>query len=357
MAGDKHARTEKPTAKRLKDARKKGQVAQSRDLAQAGGLAAAVMALGWAGSSIMERLGQAMSDSLGTLNEAGATGLDAGQLATDVYASLWLMCLCVAPIAVASAVASVATHAAQNGWVVASEAMQFDWSRLNPVTGMKKLGLREGGLNTVKMLVAVSTLVTIGVHVVMTHLADAIRLGRLDYFEAVAVGWGSADRVLKQSALALVVIALLDYGMQRWKFLQSMKMTKQEVREDTKMTEGNPEIKSRVRRVQREMQRRRMINDTKRATVVITNPTEYAVALEYDRARMVAPLIVAKGRGLLAGRIRAVARDHGIPIVENVALAQALYRGAEVGDAVPGDLFEAVAGVLAYLIRLKQLVL
>jgi len=222
---------------------------------------------------------------------------------------------------------------------------------------MKKLGFKEGGLNTIKMVVAISALATIGLKIVIAHVDDTIRLGRLDYFQAVTVGWSSADRMLKQSALALLVIALLDYGLQRWKFLESMKMTKQEVREDNKMTEGNPEIKGRVRRVQREMQRRRMLHDTKRATVVITNPTEYAVALAYDRGTMGAPLVVAKGRGVLAGRIRAIARQHGIPIVENVALAQALYRGADVGDSVPADLFEAVAGVLAYLIRLKQLVL
>jgi len=119
MAGDKQARTEKPTAKRLKDARKKGQIAQSRDLAQAGGLAAAVMTLGWAGGSMMERLGRSMSDTLATLGEIGAKGLDAGQLSTVALGGLWLLVVCVAPIAFASAAASVATHAAQNGWVVA----------------------------------------------------------------------------------------------------------------------------------------------------------------------------------------------------------------------------------------------
>ena len=155
--------------------------------------------------------------------------------------------------------------------------------------------------------------------------------------------WTVAARLLKQSAIALLAIAGADYFVQRHRLMQSLKMTRQEVKDDHKMTEGNPEIKSRVRRVQREMVKRRMLAATKKATVVITNPTHYAVALEYRRSGMSAPLVVAKGQGF--------------PMVENVTLARALYAEAEVGDVIPGALFEAVAEVLAYLIRLKQLVL
>jgi flagellar biosynthetic protein FlhB len=160
---------------------------------------------------------------------------------------------------------------------------------------------------------------------------------------------------LRYSAIALFVIAGADYMVQRWRFTSSLKMTKAEVRDDTKLTEGNPEIKGRIRRMQRDLARRRMMADVKRATVVITNPTEYAVALEYRREAMVAPKVVAKGRGVLAARIKAIAREHDIPTVENVPLAQALYKTVEVGQTIPGNLFDAVAEVLAYLIRLKRL--
>jgi len=134
-------------------------------------------------------------------------------------------------------------------------------------------------------------------------------------------------------------------------------MSRQELVDEHKSTEGNPEVKSRVRRIQREMARKRMLQAVPTATVVIVNPTHYAVALRYDRQRMAAPAVVAKGRDLLAGRIRTLAREHGVPIVENVTLARALYREAEVGDSIPAALFGAVAEVLAYLVRLRQLAL
>jgi flagellar biosynthetic protein FlhB len=134
-------------------------------------------------------------------------------------------------------------------------------------------------------------------------------------------------------------------------------MTKQELRDESKESDGNPEVKGRVRRVQREMARRRMLSDVRRATVVITNPTHFAVALEYKRGSMTAPLVLAKGQDHVAAAIREQARKHGIPLVENKPLAQALFKAAEVGEAIPAGLFSAVAEVLAQLIRLKQLVL
>ena len=134
-------------------------------------------------------------------------------------------------------------------------------------------------------------------------------------------------------------------------------MTKQEIKDEGKQQEGNPLIKARIKRVQREMHKRRMLSSVKTATVIITNPTHYAVALKYTRGAMAAPVIVAKGKDLLAQRIKAIAREHGVPTVENVPLAQALFKGADVGDAIPAQLFGAVAEVLAYLVRIKQLML
>lgn len=167
----------------------------------------------------------------------------------------------------------------------------------------------------------------------------------------------TCTRLLVQAGLALAAIAGADYGLQRWRHYASLKMTKQELRDEARSSEGSPEIKARVRRIQREMTRKRMLNAVKTATVVVTNPTHYAVALQYQRARMGAPVVVAKGRDHLAQRIKAIAREAGVPLVENVPLAQALYKGAEVGDEIPGPLFGAVAEVLAYLIRIKQLAL
>jgi flagellar biosynthetic protein FlhB len=149
---------------------------------------------------------------------------------------------------------------------------------------------------------------------------------------------------------------MFDYGLQKYRVHSQLKMTKQEVKDEAKQNE-NPEVKARVRRVQREMARRRMISDVPRATVVITNPTHYAVALEYRRGEMMAPVVLAKGRDHVAAVIREKAREHGIPLFENKPLAQALYKTAEVGEMIPAPLFSAVAEVLAQLIRMKQLVM
>jgi flagellar biosynthetic protein FlhB len=154
-----------------------------------------------------------------------------------------------------------------------------------------------------------------------------------------------------------MALGAADYAVQRWRWFMNLKMTRKEVRDDAKGNEGNPEIKARVRRIQRDMARNRMLKSVETATVVITNPTHFAVALEYRRGEMAAPVVVAKGQDHLAARIRTIARERGVPIVENVTLARALYKTADVGQTIPADLFGAVAEILAYLVRLKQLML
>ena len=176
-------------------------------------------------------------------------------------------------------------------------------------------------------------------------------------FDSAALGWSHAQSFLWRVSFGLVALALADYGLQWYRLMSSLKMTKQEVRDEGKQQEGSAEVKGRVRRIQREMARRRMISDVKRATVVITNPTHFAIALEYRRGEMIAPVVLAKGADHIAAQIRERAREHGIPMVENKPLAQTLYKTAEVGQMIPAELFSAVAEVLAQLIRLKQLVL
>ena len=170
-------------------------------------------------------------------------------------------------------------------------------------------------------------------------------------------GWAQLRSLLWRASLTLAALAGADYGLQYYRWLSQVKMTRQEVKDEFKANDGNPEIKARVRKVQREMTRRRMLHAVKDATVVITNPTHFAVALTYRRGEMSAPVVVAKGQDLMAARIRKIAAKHSVPMVENVTLARALYKVADLGDTIPADLFGAVAEVLAYLVRLKQLML
>lgn len=350
-------RTEQPTARRLRDARKKGQLARSREVVGVSQLAAVLLVLIWAGQYIVNGLGQEIVAGIERMGQSPLRALGPGDLVGLAVSGAATIGIYVGPVALFSAVAIVGASVAQGGWNVASEALTLKWGNLSPMKGLGKLKLTHSGPLLAKILIGMTTLAWLS-SVLVKELADQAQwMVRLTPMDTVAFGWGEALRLVKQALVVLAVIAVADYGVTRWQHQKSLKMTKQEVKDDLKLTEGNPEIKARIRRAQRDAARRRMLADVPKATVVITNPTEYAVALEYRRDAMFAPRVVAKGRGLIAAKIREVARAHDVPIVENVPLAQSLYKATEVGETIPGELFGAVAEVLAYLIRLKQLAL
>jgi flagellar biosynthetic protein FlhB len=291
------------------------------------------------------------------MGESPLTDLGPKEVAALVISSAWTIALVVGPVAFASVVAIVGLQTAQGGLVFATESIKPDLARLSPMQGLKRLGFSQNGIELLKAMAGATVLTVIGWQAVKTTLVDSVGLATVPSVPAAVVGWNGALGVLRKSAIALVVLAGIDYAVQRWRFMRSQRMTKQEVKDEHRLQEGSPEVKGRVRRIQREMVRRRMLAAVAKATVVVVNPTHYAVALEYHRAAMPAPRVVAKGRGFVALRIRELAREHGVPIVENPPLARALHKHAEVGDIIPAALFEAVAEVLAYLIRLRQLVL
>jgi flagellar biosynthesis protein FlhB len=354
MSGE---RTEQPSAKRLRDARKKGQIVRSRDLAVALASVAATMALAMMGGRLLLGLGERMSADLMHFGDAPLRTLTTGELTALVLRGGALMAALVGPIALCTMVTGVLVHGLQGGWNFASESLHFNWSRLNPANNMKKFGLMQSGADTVKTLVSVAAISYLGWLTTHAAIAESPRLAWLSPIGSAQVAWDYVARLLWQVAWALAFLSLFDYGLQRYRLMKSLKMTKQEVRDEAKESEGNAEVKGRVRRIQREMSRRRMLNDVKRATVVITNPTHFAVALEYRRGSMTAPIVLAKGQDLIAAAIRQRARQHGVPIVENRPLAQALFKSADVGETIPAGLFAAVAEVLAQLIRLKQIAL
>jgi flagellar biosynthetic protein FlhB len=302
-------------------------------------------------------MGQAIVNGLSQIHRFPVHDLGPDEAGAIAINGLGTLLLLVAPVALTAVVVTFSLFYVQGGWVIATEALQLNFGKLSPASGIKRLGFSSGGLDTLKMLVLVVTLSWLSYRAVSATLLDAARYARMSPFESGLAGWSDVERLLRQATLAMLVVGCADYGLQRWRLTKSLKMTKQEVKDDVKLTEGNPEIKARVRRIQLTMARKRMLASVPKATVVITNPTHYAVALEYRRAEMGAPRVLAKGRGLLAQRIKAIAREHGVPTVENVPLAQSLYKTVEVGDFIPAALFEAVAEVLAYLIRLKQLAL
>jgi len=350
-------RTERPSAKRLKDARERGQVARSRDLSSSVSLAAVTLMLSWLGVRMIGLLHDRLIAGLSGFGDHARGTLDAGSLASLFWGDGVLLASIAGPPALVAGLVSVGVSVAQTGGAYSPKAIQLNWERLNPSTGLSRLLPTTAAAELLKALLGIAAVGGVSYAFIRTFLDRAPFVMSLMPAELARIGSSSVWTLLWRASLTLVVFGAADYAYQRWRWLSQLKMTRQEVRDEARSNEGNPEIKARVRRIQREMTKRRMLHAVKGATVVVTNPTHFAVALEYRRADMPAPIVVAKGQDHLAARIRAVARDHGVPIVENVTLARALYQTAEVGDAIPANLFSAVAEVLAYLVRLKQLVL
>lgn len=357
MADEQGEKTEKPSPKRLKDARERGEVATSRDLSLAAGSLAATGALVAAGSFVMRRLVGEISRSLMHLGDLSRHDITSETLGLLVVAGGGLLAVTAGPVALAAAAAGVFSSVAQSGFNVSMKALEPNWGRLNPANGLKRLAPSRAGIDTLKAVVISIVLGMLAWRAGKGLTGDAARLTWTAPTVAATRGWDEGLRLLWQAGFALLAVGAADYGIQRWRLMSSLKMSRQEVRDEARQNEGNPEVRSRVRRIQRDMMRRRMLQAVPQATVVITNPTHFAVALEYRREKNAAPVVVAKGQDLMAARIRDVARGHSVPIMENPSLARALFKECEVGDTIPGPLFGAVAEVLAYLIRIKQLVL
>lgn len=354
---DNGEKTEQPSQKRLKDARDKGQVARSRDLAVAISSIALTLGLAYFGPAIVGRMATRLTAGLERMGDHPLHTISPGELTQAILADGAMVAMSVGPLMVLSAIVGVLGTIGQTGWVFSTQALELKWDRLNPANGLQRLKPSQGGIDLLKAVLAVSVLGWITWQIIDAQLNDGGLVARMAPADAARYGWESVRRLLWQGAIAMAVLGVGDFLVQQWRMTTSMKMTKQEVRDEAKSMEGSAEVKARARRLARDMSRRRMLKAVESATVVVTNPTHFAVALQYDRATMAAPIVIAKGADHMAQRIKAVAREHGVPTVENVPLAQALYKSADIGDIIPGPLFGAVAEVLAYLVRIRQLVL
>lgn len=344
MADDN--RTEKPTAHRLSKAREQGQVSRSRDLTTALSLLAVVFLLAWQPRLWVVR----WRDLLARLLETGTrTDMNGGSpvfvmIATTVAQWLWPTLLAAMSVALLSTVA-------QGGFLFASEPIKPNWGRLNPASNLKRLFSVAGWSRTLRSLLPATAILYLSYGTLRERLPEITRAARLTPRNLLAFTGSLIFALAWRAGFVFLLWSGADYFLQRWHHERSLRMTKQEIKEESKDLEGNPEIRGRIRRLRRQMRRKMMMHNVPRATAVITNPTHYAVAIEYRAETMPAPIVVAKGRNLLAQKIKRIARWHDIPIVENPPLAQALWKSVEVGDAIPPKLYAAVAEILAFLYR------
>ncbi len=351
MAEEQDAeRTEPASARKREESRRQGHVARSADLSAAVVLLAAVLSLEFGGRLFAGGLAAGLKGVLGGL---AAVDGDREQLLLQVGGAFTSSLLGILPFLASVCAAALAAGLVQSGFLFTTAPLAPDLQRLHPLAGLGRIfSLRSAA----RLLAGLLKLGTVALVVWLTlwgERARLLELGRRPVEEILGTGTALLLKVGLRAALALLVLGLLEYGYQRWQYERDLRMSKQEVREELKRYEGDPRIRERRRAVQRQLALQRMMSQVPRATVVITNPTHLAVALAYDAAAMDAPVVVAKGADLLAARIREVAAEHGVPLVERKELARALFRAAEVGQTVPADLYRAVAEILAYVYRLR----
>lgn len=348
MADD---RTEQATPRRMDKARKEGNVPRSRELSSALALMALVLFLWWYPHSWKDDWRDLL---VRYLTYATHNDMSLGTPVLNWMA--WRLLLWAGPSMAIVWVVALAGSFGLGGFIVAPEALTPKPERLNPASNIGKLFSLSGFQGLMKSLIPSSFVLYIGMSMIVRDWGQILQMSRVDPRSSLGWMFSRLFEISWKGCLVFILWSGFDVLLSRLSFERQMRMTRQEVRQDAKETEGNPVIRGRVRRLQREMRRRRMLRDVKRATVIVTNPNEYAVALEYKPESMSAPVVVAKGRNLLAQKIKREARWLGIPIVENVPLAQALYRAADVGRAIPANLYTAVAEILAFIYRAQRMV-
>jgi flagellar biosynthesis protein FlhB len=351
MAGGSDNKSERPTQRRLKKARDKGQIARSREIPSAAVLLGVLMTLFYFGQSIIQTLEYEMQH---LLNFRVPSDLTEGYLAGVMNGVVLRVAMIMVPILVAAFAFALAGNLVQGGVVFSAEPLGFHLNRLSPKNGLSKIFSKNGLVELGKSIVALAGVSVISYQVISEYAALYPRMLLMDIRKLVYWTAYISYEVFIRVAIMLVVLAIGDYCFQKYRFIERLKMTKQELKEEFKETEGDPTTKGRIRRIQREMARRRMMADVPSADVVITNPTHYAVALSYKVESMEAPKVVAKGVGFLALKIKELAQIHDVPLVENKPLAQTLYKSVEIGEYIPGNLYRAVAEILAYVYKARS---
>ncbi len=346
MAGGSQEKTEQPTEKKLEDARKKGNTPKSKEISSVAVLFGGGIAALFTGRIAYERFRQVLEHFW---ENGFRPGID-GALAMDVAMQFLVI---ASPVLIATLVLSVAANVLQTkGFVFSLESIQPSFSKLNPLEGLKRMFSVRSLVELIKSVIKFALVTYVIYSVLNSRQGQIAQLGGMEPLEIGQIIGSIASAVLFRVCTIMLLLSVLDYWHQNWQFTKDLMMTKQEIKEEHKQAEGNPQIKSRIRSMQRALIRKRMMAQVPKATVVITNPTHYAVALFYA-PKMEAPKVLAKGKDLIALKIIEIARKHRVPVHQNPPLARALYQQVEVDATIPVALYRAVAKVLAYIYQQK----
>lgn len=342
-------KTEKATPQRRRDARREGRIARSADVTAAAALLGALLSERIWAPSLWDQLQGMMTVHLGHLHPQE---LDALTVAHLMRAGALDLALFTAPVLLAAVALAAAAGFAQAGWLFVPKLLLPDLKRVSPVSGLRRIFSGQTLWQLCRSLLKVAAAVALAWSVLQGAGAALANLGMLQPTQMVPWTSSMAFRLALWISAAFALLAVADYAVERFRYERSLRMSRDELREELRRTEGDPLVRSRFRQRARQLAMRRMIQDVRKADVVVTNPTHYAVALRYDARSMAAPTVVGKGQGVWAQRIRDEAREAGVPVLENPPLARTLYRTVEVGAQIPPELYRAVAEVLAYAYRL-----
>ncbi len=355
--GNGGEKTEPATSKKLQDARNEGQVAKSQELNHALGLIALFLTLkvfiSYIGESLFYTFAANYNKIPDIINES-IGGMSVHLATTVINQTMITILKIVAPVFIIGYTVALLSNILQVKWKVTTKPMKPKFSKLNPLNGFKRIFSKDSLFELLKSIAKISLIIYVAYTAIRDHQDELFLLYDIPLLQVILlVGSIVIDAGLKISFVYLLV-GMADWFYQKHKFKEDMKMTKQEVKDEYKNTEGNPEIKGRQRSKMREASQRRMMQELPNADVVITNPTHYAVAIRYDANQYSAPIVVAKGEDYLAMKIREAAKEHQIEIVENKPLARMLYANVDVGEEVPPELYQAVAEVLAFVYNLRE---
>ena len=344
-------RTEKATPKRRREAREKGQVLKSHDLSASIQLLGLLLAIQLLAGDFAENLRRVMGDSLASI-ETDQVLTVSGVMGR--YPDLLLAAgRAVLPLFGFALVLAAGPNLIQTRFLWTTKTLSFKFSHINPAKGLKRLFSIRTLVELLKSILKITVVIAAVYQEFSANVEDFTALLAYPAVVAVAVIFNLIIRLALRCAAVILVFGVLDYVYQWWNYEKELRMTKQEIKDEYKLTEGNPQIKGRIRQIQRLIASRRMMQAIPEATVVITNPTHFAVALRYQAGKDTAPVVLAKGQDQVALRIKDIAREHQVALVENRPLARSLFASCEIGGQIPAELFGAVAEVLAYLMKLK----
>ncbi|WP_163193203.1 fused FliR family export protein/FlhB family type III secretion system protein [Clostridium thermarum] len=343
-------KTEEATPKKKSDARKKGQVAKSKEVSLALTLLASTLLLtllsGYVGNGLMDTLKHFLSSDIAELDYSNLK-----KLAVTV---LYRVAIIFLPVVIPIMAVGVVSNYIQTGFLFTTEPLKMQLSKLNPISGFKRMFSARSVVELLKQLVVVSIVGLVGYNFVKDNINDLLKIGYLSIYNIPREFGNLVISIFIKITLIMIVVAAVDYFYQWYQHKKDLKMTKQEVKEEFKQMEGDPQIKSKIKQKQREIASRRMMASVPDATVVITNPTHIAVALKYEEGRDGAPKVVAKGEDYIAIKIKEIAKENEVPIIENKPLARLIYSEVEIDGEIPVDMYQAVAEVLAVVYKMKK---